>query len=132
MRSGGLQSRTTGRNAPCGGDLHVTNIEKTDAGRGKVVLIDALSLIHRAFYALPPMHTSAGEPTNAVLGFANMVLALLDDEQPTHVAVAFDRSGPTFRDELFDEYKANRPPMPDDLRPQVAHAEDFLRAMNMS
>ncbi|MFS8583150.1 MAG: hypothetical protein FWJ61_09895, partial [Limnochordales bacterium] len=63
--------------------------------REKVVLIDAYTLIHRAFYALPPLHTSGGEPTNAVLGFANMLLALLDEERPEYVAVAFDRSGPT-------------------------------------
>lgn len=108
-----------------------TDEEKTDGSRPKVVLIDAFSLIHRAFYALPPMNTSTGEPTNAVLGFANMLLALLDDENPAYVAVAFDRSGPTFRDEMYDEYKANRAPMPDDLRPQIAHTEAFLEAMNV-
>ncbi len=90
------------------------------ANESKVVLIDALSLIHRAFYALPPLNTSSGEPTNAVLGFANMLLALLEEEQPEYVAVAFDRSGPTFREELFEDYKGHRPPMPDDLRPQIA------------
>lgn len=99
--------------------------------REKVVLIDAYSLIHRAFYALPPLNTSDGEPTNAVLGFANMLLALLEEERPQYVAVAFDRSGPTFRDEMFDEYKANRPSMPDDLRPQIARTEQFLEAMNI-
>lgn len=101
------------------------------AEREKVVLVDAFSLIHRAFFALPPMHTSTGEPTNAVLGFANMLLALLDDEQPEYVAVAFDRSGPTFRDELFEDYKGHRPPMPDDLRPQIARTEQLLEAMNI-
>lgn len=106
------------------------NAVRTD-DRPKVVLIDALSLIHRAFYALPPMNTSKGEPTNAVLGFANMLLALMEEEQPAYVAVAFDRSGPTFRDELYDEYKANRPPMPDDLRPQITYTESFLQAMNV-
>lgn len=109
----------------------MTHSTEADRARGKIVLIDALSLIHRAFYALPPMHTQAGEPTNAVLGFSNMLLKLLDDERPTHVAVAFDRSGPTFRDEMYDEYKANRAPMPDDLRPQVAHTEALLEAMNV-
>ncbi|MFS8523231.1 MAG: DNA polymerase I [Limnochordales bacterium] len=99
--------------------------------REKVVLIDAYTLIHRAFYALPPLHTSGGEPTNAVLGFANMLLALLDEERPEYVAVAFDRSGPTFRDEMFDEYKAQRPSMPEELRPQIARAEQFLEAMNI-
>lgn len=109
----------------------MTRTDAAGSRRDKVVLVDAYSLIHRAFYALPPMHTSQGEPTNAVLGFANMLLALLDEEQPGYAAVAFDRSGPTFRDELFDEYKANRPPMPDDLRPQIAHTEAFLEAMQV-
>nr|MBO2471661.1 DNA polymerase I [Bacillota bacterium] len=99
--------------------------------REKVVLIDAYSLIHRAFYALPPLSTSRGEPTNAVVGFANMVLALLDEEQPDYVAVAFDRGGPTFRDEMFEEYKAHRPPMPEELRPQIPRVEQFLAAMNI-
>lgn len=99
--------------------------------REKVVLIDAYSLIHRAFYALPPLNTSSGEPTNAVLGFANMLLALLEEEQPDYVAVAFDRSGPTFRDDMFEDYKAHRPPMPEELRPQIARTEQFLGAMNI-
>lgn len=101
------------------------------ATESKVVLIDALSLIHRAFYALPPLNTASGEPTNAVLGFANMLLALLEEEQPEYVAVAFDRSGPTFREELFEDYKGHRPPMPDDLRPQIGRTEQFLEAMNI-
>src|SRR5690606_37934250 len=102
------------------------------APRGKLVLIDAYSLIHRAYYALPSLTTSTGEPSNAVYGFAMMLLALLDEEQPDYVAAAFDRAGPTFRDELFAEYKANRAAMPDDLRPQIARVEQLLDAMNLA
>jgi len=108
-----MDSRTAPAQAP-----------KADANpadkREKLVLIDAYSLIHRAYYALPSLTTSSGEPSNAVYGFAMMLLALLDEEQPDYVAAAFDRAGPTFRDELFTDYKAHRPSMPEDLRPQIA------------
>ncbi len=100
--------------------------------REKLVLIDAYSLIHRAYYALPSLTTSRGEPSNAVFGFAQMLLALLEAERPDYVAAAFDRSGPTFRDEVFSEYKAHRPSMPEDLRPQIARVEELLGAMNLA
>ncbi|REJ33254.1 MAG: DNA polymerase I, partial [Bacillota bacterium] len=100
--------------------------------REKLVLIDAYSLIHRAYYALPSLTTSSGEPSNAVYGFAMMLLALLDEEQPDYVAAAFDRAGPTFRDELFTDYKAHRPSMPEDLRPQIARVEQLLGALNVA
>ena len=104
------------------------------AGRApeKLILIDAYSLIHRAYYALPSLTTSSGEPSNAVYGFTTMLLALLDEEQPDYVAAAFDRAGPTFRDEVFTEYKANRESMPDDLRPQIGRVEQLLGAMNVA
>ncbi|OUM97747.1 MAG: DNA polymerase I [Firmicutes bacterium ZCTH02-B6] len=97
-----------------------------------MVLIDAYSLIHRAYYALPSLTTSRGEPSNAVYGFAMMLLALLEEEQPDYVAAAFDRAGPTFRDELFADYKAHRPSMPEDLRPQIARVEQLLGAFNLA
>ncbi|MBO8141743.1 MAG: DNA polymerase I [Firmicutes bacterium] len=100
--------------------------------QGKLVLIDAYSLIHRAYYALPSLTTSTGEPSNAVYGFTQMLLALLDEEQPEYAAVALDRAGPTFRDELYADYKANRPSMPDDLRPQIARVEQLLDALNLA
>lgn len=109
-----------------------TDKQRPGSERAKVVLVDAYSLIHRAFYALPPFETSSGEPTNAVLGFANMLLALLEDERPDYVAIAFDRSGPTFRDEMYEQYKANRAPMPDELRPQIARTEQLLQAMRLA
>jgi len=123
------QEPTDSRTAPA-------QAPKADANpadkREKLVLIDAYSLIHRAYYALPSLTTSSGEPSNAVYGFAMMLLALLDEEQPDYVAAAFDRAGPTFRDELFTDYKAHRPSMPEDLRPQIARVEQLLGALNVA
>src|SRR5512145_1698959 len=84
-----------------------------------LVLVDGSSYLYRAFHALPPLSTKSGEPTNAVLGVVNMLYKLLDERKPTHMAVVFDAPGKTFRSELYAEYKANRPPMPDELRMQV-------------
>ena len=84
-----------------------------------LVLVDGSSYLYRAFHALPSLSTSAGQPTGAILGVINMLYKLMDDFAPEDMAVVFDAPGKTFRDELYDEYKANRPPMPDDLRSQV-------------
>lgn len=97
----------------------------------KLVLIDGYSLVHRAFFALPPLQTAEGQPTNAVYGFLTMLLKLLDDEQPTHVAVVFDARGPTFRDELFADYKAHRPETPDDLRSQFPLVREACAALRI-
>lgn len=99
--------------------------------RKKVVLIDAFSLLYRAFYALPELRAQDGTPTQAVYGFMLMLLALLDEEKPEKLAVVTDRSGPTFREELFSDYKANRPEMPDDLRAQVPLFYELLEALNI-
>ena len=87
--------------------------------------------MYRAFHALPPLSNSKGEPTGAVLGVINMVNKLLKEEAPDRVAVVFDAPGRTFRDELFDQYKAHRPPMPDDLRAQVQPLLDAVAAMGL-
>ena len=87
-----------------------------------LVLVDGSSYLYRAFHALPPLSTAAGQPTNAVLGVVNMLYKLLDDYAPSEMAVVFDAPGKTFRSDLYAEYKANRPPMPDELRAQVAAA----------
>ncbi|MGI9245331.1 MAG: 5'-3' exonuclease H3TH domain-containing protein, partial [Steroidobacteraceae bacterium] len=84
-----------------------------------LVLVDGSSYLYRAFHALPPLTNSRGEPTGAVLGVLNMLHRMLREQNPQHVAVVFDAPGKTFRDELFAEYKAHRPPMPDDLRSQI-------------
>jgi len=85
----------------------------------KLYLVDGSSYLYRAFHALPPLTSSRGEPTGAVLGVLNMLTKMVREESPALVAVVFDAPGRTFRDELFEEYKSHRPPMPDDLRAQV-------------
>ncbi len=87
--------------------------------RPKLYLIDGSSFLYRAFHALPALTTHAGEPTGALVGVGNMIRKLLKDEDPQHIACVFDASGPTFREELYDQYKANRPKMPDELRAQI-------------
>ncbi len=95
------------------------------------VLVDGSSYLYRAFHALPPLSNSAGQPTGAVYGVLNMLNKLLKEHQPEHVAVVFDAKGKTFRDELFADYKANRPPMPDELREQVKPLLAAIGAMGL-
>jgi len=90
----------------------------------KLLLIDANSLIHRSFHALPPLTTPKGEPINAVYGLSSILLKLLREHNPDYVAAAFDRPEPTFRDEIFKEYKAHRPPTADELISQLIKAHE--------
>ncbi len=94
-------------------------------------MVDGSSYLYRAFHALPPLTNSRGEPTGAVLGVLNMLGKLMKEESPDRVAVVFDAPGRTFRDDLFDQYKAHRPPMPDDLRPQVQPLLDAVAALGL-
>ena len=96
-----------------------------------LVLVDGSSYLYRAFHALPPLSTAAGQPTGAVLGVVNMLYKLLDELKPTHMAVVFDAPGKTFRADLYAEYKANRPPMPDELRAQVGPLLEAIEAMGV-
>ena len=96
-----------------------------------LVLVDGSSYLYRAFHALPPLSTATGQPTGAVLGVVNMLYKLLDEQRPEHMAVVFDAPGKTFRKDLYSEYKANRPPMPDDLRAQVAPLLEIIEAMGI-
>ncbi|MDB6086813.1 MAG: polymerase [Gammaproteobacteria bacterium] len=98
---------------------------------GKLLLVDGSSYLYRAFHALPPLTNSKGEPTGAVLGVLNMLSKLMKEESPARVAVVFDAPGRTFRDDLFDRYKAHRAPMPDDLRSQVQPLLDAVAAMGL-
>ena len=93
----------------------------------KIIIIDANGLVHRAYHALPPLNASSGEQTNATLGFTTMLLKVLADEKPDFVAVAFDK-GRTFRHDAFPEYKAQRPQMAEDLRPQFARVRQIVDA----
>ena len=96
-----------------------------------LVLVDGSSYVYRAFHALPPLSNSRGEPTGAVLGVLNMLLKFLKDYQPQRIAVVFDAPGRTFRDDLFAEYKAQRPGMPDDLRAQVEPLLNIIKAQGL-
>ncbi len=98
----------------------------------KLVLIDGNSLLYRAFFALPPLTNAAGEMTNAVYGFANMLFKILDEEHPDMLAVAFDLPGPTFRHHAYADYKATRPKTPDELISQIAIAREVLEAMHIT
>jgi DNA polymerase-1 len=97
----------------------------------KLILVDGSSYLYRAFHALPPLSNSKGEPTGAVLGVLNMLNKMIKEESPERIAVVFDAPGRTFRDDLFDQYKAHRAPMPDDLRSQVQALLDAVAAMGL-
>ncbi|MBT8079442.1 MAG: DNA polymerase I [Gammaproteobacteria bacterium] len=97
----------------------------------KLVLVDGSSYLYRAYHALPKLTSSKGEPTGAIHGVLNMINKLVREEETEHFAVVFDAPGKTFRDEMFDEYKANRPPMPDDLRQQIEPLIDAVPAMGI-
>ncbi len=101
------------------------------ANPGRLLLIDGSSYLYRAFNALPPLRTSHGEPTGAVLGVLNMLAKLLREASPTLVAVVMDAPGRTFRDELFAAYKAHRPPMPDDLATQIDPLIEAVRLQGL-
>ncbi len=97
----------------------------------KLLLVDGSSYLFRAFHALPPLTNSAGEPTGAIHGVLNMLNKLVREEKPDRIAVVFDAPGKTFRDELFAEYKAQRPPMPDDLRAQIEPLFAAVKGMGL-
>ena len=98
---------------------------------GKLVLVDGSSYLYRAYHALPKLTSSRGEPTGAVHGVLSMILKLAKEQDTEHFAVVFDAPGKTFRDEIFGEYKANRPPMPDDLRLQIDPLLEAVPAMGL-
>lgn len=99
--------------------------------RKRLFLLDGNSLTHRAFYALPPMSTSDGKPTNAVFGFTKMLLKLIKEEKPDFLAVAFDLKAPTFRHKEFADYKGHREKTPDELIPQFEMVKEILRAFDI-
>ncbi|MBD3292116.1 MAG: DNA polymerase I, partial [Armatimonadia bacterium] len=98
----------------------------------RVLLVDGHSLFHRAFHALPPLSTSDGQPTGALLGFLQMVMQLLEQEDPEYAAVALDLPGPTFRDEIYLEYKSHRPPTDEALKAQVPLLSELIEALGMT
>ncbi|MDH5695115.1 MAG: DNA polymerase I, partial [Dehalococcoidia bacterium] len=97
-----------------------------------LVLFDGNALIHRAYHALPPLTVSkTGETVGAVYGFALMLLKVIDELKPTHYAIAFDKAAPTFRHELFPEYKAQRPPTPDELVNQLGRVRQLVETFRI-
>ena len=94
-------------------------------------MIDGLSILNRAFYGVPDLTNSEGLHTNGIYGFLNIMLKILDEEQPNYVAVAFDVSAPTFRHKMFEEYKGTRKAMPEELRQQVPVMKEVLEAMDI-
>jgi len=95
------------------------------------ILVDGSSYLFRAFHAPPHLTNSNGEPTGAIYGVVNMLRSLLKKYQPSHMAVVFDAKGKTFRSDIYEEYKAHRPPMPDDLRSQIEPLHNIVKAMGL-
>jgi DNA polymerase-1 len=96
-----------------------------------LILVDGSSFLFRAYHAIPPLTNPQGEPTNAIYGVSNMLRKLIADYQCEYVTVVFDAPGKTFRNALYDQYKAHRPPMPDDLRVQIEPLHQLIRAMGL-
>ena len=96
-----------------------------------VVLVDGSSYLFRAYHAMPPLNNSKGMPTGAIKGVVNMMRSLAKDYANANIVVVFDAKGPTFRNEMYAEYKAHRPPMPDDMRPQIEPIHQIIRAMGL-
>jgi DNA polymerase I len=96
-----------------------------------IILIDGSSYLYRAFFACPPLTNAKGEPTGAIFGVINMIRSLLNQYDPTHIAVVFDAKGGSFRNEIYSEYKATREAMPENLRPQIEPIHTILKAMGL-
>ena len=97
----------------------------------KFVLIDGHSILHRAFYGMPDLTNAAGVHTGAVYGFLNIMFKILDEEKPDYLTVAFDVHAPTFRHQVYTEYKGTRHPMPEELRSQVPLIKKVLKSMGI-
>ena len=101
------------------------------SGQYQLILVDGSSYLFRAFHALPSLSNSKGQPTGAVYGVINMLKKLISEYQPEYIAVVFDAKGKTFRNDLYPEYKAHRPPMPDELRVQIEPLHQIIKAMGL-
>ena len=97
----------------------------------KLILVDGNSLLNRAYYAMAPFSTREGLPTNGIFGFLKLMFKIMEDENPKYFVVAFDVHAPTFRHQLYSEYKGTRKPMPEDLVVQVPVLKDLLRSMEI-
>ena len=102
------------------------------AEKKQLILVDGSSYLFRAFHALPPLVTSRGQPTGAVKGVINMIRSLIKNYPDSNIAIVFDAKGKTFRSDIYKEYKAHRPPMPDDLRSQIEPIHTIVKAMGIA
>ncbi|MBL4623430.1 MAG: hypothetical protein JKY89_13640, partial [Immundisolibacteraceae bacterium] len=107
-------------------------LSSSDSTEGPLILVDGSSYLFRAFHAMPPLTNSAGEPTGVIYGVVNMLRKLLVDVPTQRCVVVFDAKGKTFRHDMYSDYKANRPPMPDELRSQIQPTHDLIRALGFT
>ena len=103
----------------------------SDSAPQKLILIDGSSFLFRAFHAVPPLSNAQGQPTNAIYGVSNMLRKLINDYDTPYFTVVFDAPGKTFRHDLYEQYKAHRPPMPEDLRVQIQPLHDLIRSLGL-
>ena len=96
-----------------------------------IYLIDGTAYIHRASHAIRGLTNSKGLPTNAIFGFTRMLIKLMDDRNPEYIGMFFDARGPTFRHDMYADYKANRPPMPEDMATQIPYIKKITAAFNL-
>src|SRR5206468_5536552 len=130
------QARGQGKEPATPADTEIAVLEQGGSAPAQdqtlhLVLIDGSGFIFRAYHALPPMTRPDGTPVNAVFGFSNMLAKLLREHVGTHIAVIFDAGRLTFRNRLYEDYKAHRPPPPDDLIPQFALAREATAAFGV-
>ena len=111
--------------------IYLKPTSMTDENKKRLILVDGSSFLFRAYHAIPPLTNEEGMPTNAIYGVANMLRKLMADHKTDYFTVVFDAPGPTFRNELYDEYKAHRPPMPEDLKVQIEPLHELIRAMGL-
>ena len=97
--------------------------------KDRIFIIDGSSYLYRAYHAMPPLTASSGQPTGAIKGVTNMLMTLKKESEGSPIIVTFDAKGKTFRSDIYEEYKANRPPMPDDLREQLAPLKEICKAI---
>ena len=97
--------------------------------KDRIFIIDGSSYLYRAYHAMPPLTTSSGQPTGAIKGVTNMLMTLKKESEGSPIIITFDAKGKTFRSDIYEEYKANRPPMPDDLREQLAPLKEICKAI---
>ena len=97
--------------------------------KNRIFIIDGSSYLYRAYHAMPPLTSPSGQPTGAIKGVTNMLTTLKKDSEGSPIIVVFDAKGKTFRSDVYSEYKANRPPMPDDLREQLVPLKEICIAI---